>query len=199
MLRGRPREFDREKALTDAMLLFWRKGFHATSLRDLGDALDIRMPSLYAAFGSKEALYVEAVGLYMQVTRNLLWQHLKSGERAHEAIRQLLLATANELTNRDAHPGGCMVTFATTDEDMPADVIAAIQQARQDWLDAIRERLDAAVAEGELPPSADVNALSRFYFSIVQSTGIQAHDGVSYAELASVIEIAMSAWPGHVS
>jgi AcrR family transcriptional regulator len=195
MLRGRPREFDREKALTEAMLLFWRKGFHATSLRDLGDALNIRMPSLYAAFGSKEALYVEAVDLYMRATRTLLWQHLENGQRAREAIRELLVATAGELTNREAHPGGCMVTFATTDEDMPTDVIAAILDARQDWLDIIRERLEAAVTEGELPGSTDVNALSRFYFSMVQSIGIQAHDGVPYAELVTIVDIAMSAWP----
>lgn len=195
MLRGRPREFDREKALTAAMLLFWRKGFHATSLRDLGEALDIRMPSLYAAFGSKEALYVEAVDLYMRVTRDLLWKNLKRGESAHAEIRELLLATARELTSEEVHPCGCMVTFATTDEDMPADVITAIRSGRQDWLDIIRERLEAAVTDGELPASTDVNSLSRFYFSMVQSMGIQAHDGVSYAELTAVIDIAMSAWP----
>ncbi|WP_181969719.1 TetR/AcrR family transcriptional regulator [Paraburkholderia sp. DHOC27] len=182
--------------MTEAMLLFWRKGFHATSLRDLGEALDIRMPSLYAAFGSKEALYVEAVDLYMRVTRTLLWQHLENGEPARAAIRALLLATAKELTNDEAHPGGCMVTFATTDEDMPADVVTAIRQAREAWLDIIRERLQVAMKEGELPDSTDVNGLSRFYFSMVQSIGIQAHDGVPYPELETIVDIAMSAWPG---
>jgi hypothetical protein len=78
---------------------------------------------------------------------------------------------------------------------MPTDVIAAILDARQDWLDIIRERLEAAVTEGELPGSTDVNALSRFYFSMVQSIGIQAHDGVPYAELVTIVDIAMSAWP----
>jgi len=195
MLRGRPREFDREKALTDAMLLLWRKGFHATSLRDLADELGIRMPSLYAAFGSKEALYVEAVGLYMRITRDLLWAHLNGLLPAREAIREMLLATAKELTNREAHPGGCMVTFAATDEDMPAAVVEAIRNARRDWLDIIRVRLEAAVTEGELPSSIDVNSLSRFYMAIVQSIAIQSHDGVPLTELRNIVDIAMSAWP----
>lgn len=195
MLRGRPRGFDREKALTDAMLLFWRKGFHATSLRDLGDAMGVGMPSLYGAFGSKEALYVEAVDLYMQATRSLLWRHLEGDLPAREAIRELLLATAKELTNQEAHPAGCMVTFATIDEDMPEDVVAAIRNARRDWLKIIRERLESAVTDGELPGSTDVKSLSRFYAAIVQSIGIQSHDGAPYAELKKIVEVAMTAWP----
>ena len=61
---GRPRAFDRDKALQDAMLLFWRRGYLATSMNDLCEAMHIRSPSLYAAFGSKEDLYLEAVKLY---------------------------------------------------------------------------------------------------------------------------------------
>ncbi|MEI6002285.1 TetR/AcrR family transcriptional regulator [Paraburkholderia bengalensis] len=194
MLRGRPREFDREQALLDAMLLFWRKGFHATSLRDLGDVLGIRMPSLYAAFGSKEELYVEAVDLYMQLTRTL-WRHLQEAPSAREGVRELLLATAGELTNREAHPIGCMVTFATIDEDMPAVVAAAIRNARCAWLNAIRERLEIAVTEGELHDLAEASRLSHFYAAIVQSMGIQAHDGAPFAELKDIIDLAMVAWP----
>jgi AcrR family transcriptional regulator len=192
---GRPREFDREKALSDAMLLFWRKGFHATSLRDLGDALGIRMPSLYAAFGSKEALYAEAVGQYMRQTQTLLWQQMEDVPSSKEAIRRLLLATAGEVTNLDVHPIGCMVSFATVDEDMPTNVVAAIRNARSDWKNVIRERLAIAVANGELADSIDLDSLSRFYAGVVQSLGIQAHDGALYPELEKVVEHAMAAWP----
>jgi AcrR family transcriptional regulator len=195
MLRGRPREFDRDKALTEAMMLFWRKGFHSTSLRDLGDALGIRMPSLYAAFGSKEALYVEAVDQYMELTRTLLWTHLTGDLPAREAIRELLLATAREVTNCEIHPVGCMVSFVTIDEDMPANVVATIRNARNDWQTIIRERLETAIADGELAASADPDSLSRFYVGIVQSIGLQAHDGAPYALLEKMVDIAMAAWP----
>jgi AcrR family transcriptional regulator len=195
MLRGRPREFDRGKALMEAMLLFWRKGFHATSLRDLGDALDIRMPSLYAAFGSKEALYVEAVDQYMGLTRTLLWKYLSCDLPAREAIKALLLATAREVTNCDIHPVGCMVSFVTIDEDMPATVVATIRNARNDWHEIVRKRLEKAIADGELVASSDPDTLSRFYVGIVQSIGIQAHDGAPYEQLEKLIEVSMSAWP----
>lgn len=195
MLRGRPREFDREKALTDAMLLFWRKGFHATSLRDLGEELNIRMPSLYAAFGSKEALYAEAVEQYMELTRVLLWKYLKADLPAREAIHGLLLATGKEITNCGSHPAGCMISFAAVDEDMPEVVVATIRNARRDWFEAVRERLEAAVADGELPKKTDVSSLSRFFVGVVQSLGIQAHDGVLEVDLEKVVEIAMNAWP----
>jgi AcrR family transcriptional regulator len=192
--RGRPREFDREKALTDAMMVFWRKGFHATSLRDLSEALGIRMPSLYAAFGSKESLYVEAIDLYMKASETLLWQKME-GLPARAAIETLLRATARELSGSASHPSSCMVTSTLIDEDMPAPVASAIRQARREWLDVIRTRLQSAVLEGDLPASADVDSLTRFYNAIIQSIGIQAHDGASCAQLDGMINIAMAAWP----
>ena len=63
---GRPEGFDRDAALEAAMVLFWRKGFAATSMNDLCDAMGVRSPSLYAAFGSKEALYLEAIEHYVR-------------------------------------------------------------------------------------------------------------------------------------
>ena len=195
MARGRPREFDREKALTAAMLLFWRKGYHATSQRDLAEALGIAMPSLYAAFGSKESLYVEAVDLYMQVSRDLLWRHLEESGTARDAIRELLLSTARELTDCHAHPVGCMVTLANVDEDMPPAVATAIRKARCDWLDVVLERLKSAVDDGELPSSTDVNSLSRLYVAIIQGIAVQAHDGADLVELKTVVDLAMTAWP----
>src|SRR6202044_797387 len=74
---GRPREFDREAALHAAMLVFWRKGFAATSMNDLCDAMDIRSPSLYAAFGSKEALYLEAMEHYVHTVGPTIWATLR--------------------------------------------------------------------------------------------------------------------------
>ncbi len=194
MARGRPREFDREKALADAMLLFWRNGFHATSLRDLSEALGIGMPSVYAAFGSKENLYVEAVGLYMKASQTLIWQKMEDLP-ARVAIEILLRTTAQELANSANHPVGCMVTLALVDEQMPKPVAEAIRQARSDWLEVIRMRLQRAVVEGELPPSTDVGSLSRFYTAIIHSIGVQSHDGASCAELDGMIGFAMSAWP----
>lgn len=195
MTRGRPRAFDRETALAGAMLVFWRKGFHATSLRDLSEALGIGMPSLYSAFGNKEALYVEAVALYMKITETQLWTKM-DGLPARDGISAAIRATAHELASDANHPIGCMVTLALVDEDMPPPVAEAIRKARRDWLEVFRARLERAVAEGELAAGTDLASFSRFFAAMIQSVGVQAHDGASSAELDGMIDVAMAAWPG---
>jgi len=195
MPAGRPREFDREKALQSAMLLFWRKGFYATSIYDLCKAIGVNTPSLYAAFGNKESIYTEAVALYMKVTEDLLWGYLENGSNAREGMRDLLMATAKELTTAKAHPTGCFVTLATIDEDMPPSVSKVILEARRGWLETIRKHIRKAVKAGELPSSIDVNGMSRSFQAIVQSIGIQSHDGASRADMESMVEAAMAIWP----
>lgn len=192
---GRPREFDRDKALEDAMLLFWRKGYHSTSLRDVAEALGVQMPSIYAAFGSKDRLYAEAMDLYMKVSQSLLWGYLERAQSARSGLRDLLIATAKELTNKRTHPNGCLVTLATVDEDMPKAAVEAIHTARKKWLDVIRAQIDRAIKSGELPASADSKTMSRFFTGIVQTIGIQARDGAKASELVAMVDIAMAAWP----
>src|SRR6202142_4002425 len=106
---GRPREFDREAALAAAMLLFWRKGFAATSMNDLCDAMGIRSPSLYAAFGSKEALYLEALEHYVRTVGPPLWDRLAGGATARASVGNLLLAATEILPESLTSPSGCMV------------------------------------------------------------------------------------------
>ena len=84
---GRPREFDRDAALEAAMLLFWRKGFEAASMNDLCDAMGVRSPSLYAAFGSKEALYLEAIEHYVRTTDPRSGTSLRKERRRAPALR----------------------------------------------------------------------------------------------------------------
>jgi AcrR family transcriptional regulator len=195
MPRGRPREFDRDKALQDAMLVFWRKGFHPTSIADLCEAIGVNTPSLYAAFGSKESLYAEAVKLYMKATESLFWSYLDAGRTARMGMRDLLRATAKEMSSSESHPIGCFVTLALVDEDMPPSVSKVIRQSRHDWLEIIRRHIEKAIAKGELPASTDVDSLSRFFQAIVQSIGIQSHDGATRADLEGMIETAMTIWP----
>jgi hypothetical protein len=74
--------------------------------------------------------------------------------------------------------------------------VRVVKKVRLEVLDLLRARLETAVAEGELPASADIDGLSRFYLGVFQGMAIQARDGATKAELKGVVEAAMAAWPG---
>lgn len=194
---GRPREFDRDAALEAAMLLFWRKGFAATSMTDLCDVMGIRSPSLYAAFGSKEALYLEAVERYVQTVGRRVWNKLAEGETARASVERLLLGGTESLLGSGATPAGCMAMLAAVSDEWPATIADVVKKVRLEMQRMLRARLERAVDQGELPASTDIDRLSRLYLAVFQGMAIQARDGATQAELRGVAEAAMAAWPSH--
>ena len=192
---GRPREFDRGAALEAAMLLFWRKGF-AASMNDLCDAMDVRSPSLYAAFGGKEALYLEAIQHYVRTVGPPVWDRLAEGATARAGVENLLLAATESLPESATIPAGCMATLAAVSDEWPAGIADVVRKIRVEMLGRLRSRLQAAVANGELPTTTNIDALSRFHLSVYQGMAVQACDGAATAELRGVVAAAMAAWPG---
>ena len=192
---GRPREFDRDHALQAAMLVFWSKGYSATSMNDLCDAMGIRSPSLYAAFRSKEALYLETID-YNAKTVGLpsIWAHLTAGPSARVCIENVLLAAADNLAANDVTPAGCMPTLALG-EACPGAISDTVKSVRRMLLDMLRLRLQEAVRSGELTSTIDLDSLSRFYLGVYQGISAQARDGASSSALRGVATTAMAAWP----
>jgi AcrR family transcriptional regulator len=195
-ITGRPRGFDRDAALEAAMLLFWRKGFAATSMNDLCDAMGIRSPSLYAAFGSKESLYLEAIEHYVQTIGPPVWDKLLEATTARASVENVLLAGTESLPKSRGTPGGCMAMLAAVGDEWPTAIARVVKKVRLEVLSSLRLRLENAVANGELPASTDIDGLSRFYLSVFQGMAIQARDGATQAELRTVAAAAMAAWPG---
>jgi AcrR family transcriptional regulator len=192
---GRPREFDRAQALEAAMLLFWRKGFAAASMNDLCDAMGVRSPSLYAAFGRKEALYLEAVEHYVRTVGSPVWDRLAEGATARAGVENLLLTASETLPKSGTIPAGCMATLAAVSDEWPTGIADVVRKIRVEMLGMLRSRLEAGVANGELPTTTDIDGLSRFYLSVYQGMAVQARDGAAPAELKAIARAAMSAWP----
>jgi AcrR family transcriptional regulator len=195
-LIGRPRAFDRDEALKAAMVLFWRKGFEATSMTDLCGAMGVRSPSLYAAFGSKEALYLEALERYVELIGPPVWGKLAEGPTARASVEKLLLAATEILPESPASPAGCMAALGAVCDEWPAGIADAVRKIRLDMLGMLRSRLEAGAAKNELPTTTDIEVLSRFYLGVYQGMSIQARDGAGAAELRGVVATAMAAWPG---
>ncbi|WP_249127601.1 TetR/AcrR family transcriptional regulator [Bradyrhizobium lablabi] len=177
------------------MLLFWRKGFATASMHDLCEAMGIGSPSLYAAFGSKEALYLEAIEHYVRTQGPRVWDRLAEGATARAGVENMLLAGAGFLPKSRATPAGCMVLLGAVGDEWPAAVARVARKVRLELLGKLRARLRAAVAKGELPDSTDTEGLSRLYFGVLEGMATQAQDGATSAELKGVAAAAMAAWP----
>src|SRR5262245_43867420 len=161
--RGRPRAFDREQALENAMQVFWRQGYEATSLTDLTTAMGINPPSLYAAFGDKERLFLEAVDRYETCHRGSAADGRAFGEEptARAAIERVLRDAVNELA-RPGQPRGCMLMMAATNCSVES-IRTALAERRAESKALIRKRIAKGVAAGELAAGTDANALAEFY------------------------------------
>lgn len=198
--RGRPRAFDREVALATAMRIFWEKGYEATSISDLTEALGIGATSLYAAFGSKDALYTEALRHYGETNADLVWGRFSAAPTAREAISAFLEDSAAALTGAVADiPRGCMVTLASVGSEGHDQLGELMRDSRAQTLRNLTARLRRAVDEGEIPVSTDLNALGRFAQTVQAGMSILARDGVSTAELKDVARLAMVEWDARVS
>ncbi|NEJ23522.1 TetR family transcriptional regulator [Rhizobium leguminosarum] len=193
--RGRPRAFDREAALAQATRLFWIKGFEATSISDLTEAMGIGSPSLYAAFGSKEALYAEALRHYRDNNEALVWAGFFSAGTARDAVRSFLMDSAAALTGCVVDiPRGCMVALSSVGSEGHVELGELVRAARAVTLDRLKARLNQAISEGEIPVSTDVHALARFVQTVQNGMSIPARDGATRGELEAVAELAMLGW-----
>jgi len=177
------------------MLLFWRKGYAAASMNDLCEAMGVRSPSLYAAFESKEALYLAAIEHYVRTQAPPVWDRLGEGATGRAGVENFLFAAAEILPKSRSAPAGCMVVLGAVSDEWPAPIARAIRKIRLEMLGNLRARIEAAIASGELPAATDIDALSRFYLSVYEGMAIQAKDGATTDELKGAARAAMTAWP----
>ncbi|MBP1884183.1 AcrR family transcriptional regulator [Ensifer mexicanus] len=181
--------------MAQATRLFWLKGFEATSMVDLTEAMGIGSPSLYAAFGSKEALYAEALEFYHQSNEALVWAGFFSAATAREAVASLLMDSAAALTGCVADlPLGCMVTLSSVGSEGHAQLGERVRTARAATLERLEARFGRAIEDGEVPAATDIHALARFVQTIQFGMSILARDGVGRAELEVVAQVALTCW-----
>ncbi|KGM32909.1 TetR/AcrR family transcriptional regulator [Inquilinus limosus] len=192
--RGRPRSFDRAAALRRAMEMFWARGYDGASMTDLTAAMGINSPSLYAAFGCKEALFREALELYEAGEGGTASRTMQQAPTARAGIEAMLRENAAGYTAPD-RPPGCMIVLAS------AVGIPASPEVREYLLDSsrrsvanVKARLDRGVAEGDVPKGADTQAIATYYVTVLNGLTIQARNGAGCADLQAVVDSAMAGW-----
>jgi len=193
-MAGRPREFDRDKALAKARDAFWARGYEGVSMADLVSALGLASARIYAAFGSKEDLFREAIALYDAHEGGFATRALEEEPTARQAIERIL-KEAIETYTRPGQPQGCMVVSAATntaaENDGVRTLLAGYRRRRTASLVA---RLEKAIEDGELPADADAQVLGDYYATVLHGLSVQARDGVPKKRLLAIIPVASAAF-----
>ena len=159
--------------------------------------MGLSKPSLYAAFGDKEALYLKTLERYVA---RLVERHAAAldGEAdGRRAVTGFLRSLAVMLAD-PALPGGCFIINGSADcggSTIPASVEHALREALQGSEMMVRERLQRARCDGHLAPAADPEALAAMFGSIIAGLAVMAKSGASLAKLNTIIEAAMAVWP----
>ncbi|MGF6097646.1 TetR/AcrR family transcriptional regulator [Pseudomonas sp. 18175] len=207
---GRPRNFDRDHAVDQALHLFWQHGYDATSLAQLKAGLGggISAPSFYAAFGSKEALFDECVQRYLatyaQVTECLWDETLPPRQAIETALRQ-----SARMQCEDGHPKGCMVALGVMSAPSPenARVADALNQSRSRTRAGIVACVERAVRDGQLPNTMEATVMATVFDGFLQGVSILARDHVPHAVIDGAITQLLLTWdaaasiitPGHAA
>jgi AcrR family transcriptional regulator len=193
--RGRPRHFDREQVLAQAMHVFWVSGFQGSSIHELSQSMGLAPASLYAAFGSKEALFEEAVALYLATEAEKSWQAFEQAPRLREGVRALLVETVNVLTHTE-RPRGCLLVLGDKGMSPSPDSVRHVMRQQRDLKrEQLLARLQRALTEGEIIDSTDVDALAASVFIFMSGLSIETADGAPETRLLSAISEFMSRWP----
>lgn len=182
------------------MEVFWTRGYEGATLLDLQEAMGgITPTSLYAAFGSKEKLFREAVELHASTVGAPLLAALAGGDTARVAIEGTLRASVDAVC-QPGKPRGCLVVLGaincTQGSRKVQDYLQTMRQLRPKF---IKQRLERGVVDGDLPKGTNVDQMASFYTMVLNGLSIQSRDGASHEELLASVDGAMAAWDHLVS
>jgi AcrR family transcriptional regulator len=188
---GRPRSFDKEEALKKAMHVFWEKGYEGTSMADLIESIGMKAPSLYAAFGNKDAIFKEVVQKYLPIVVNGQLATLNNTSDIVEAVQKTLKECVRLFTSPD-NPHTCLImTAAINASPEHQDHVVSLRAMREDYRNAWVKRFEIAEKERQLTGQLSPQQLADFYVTLIQGMSLRAKDGANNEDLTRIAEIAL--------
>jgi TetR/AcrR family transcriptional repressor of nem operon len=189
---ARTRQFDERQALVSAMLVFWEKGYEATSIQDLEQAMGLNRTSIYNAFGNKRAIFNRVMTCYKESVMSSLLAELDSTPNVREGVRRMLNAALNIHFDED-NPGGCLVVLSVLEsEQHDAESRAAMQQTFQDLKSALQDRLSRAKKAGELSKNLNVGSTATTISTTMAGMMVMGKANFSKAALKKTINQVVS-------
>jgi AcrR family transcriptional regulator len=189
--RGRPRAYDPDEALAKAMGAFWDGGYAGTSLDEISAATGMNRPSLYAAFGDKQAIYLKAIERYR--AGPAVGEALAGGRTLREALRRVYKAALSIYLAGDQGARGCFVIGTAATEAVTNPLVREqLAGVLHDVDEAFEKRIKRAKDEGELPADADPKALAAIASATMHSLAIRARAGEKRRTLEAIAEAGVS-------
>ena len=184
-----------DAALDAAIQVFWRQGYEGTTLDDLTTAMTISRPSLYAAFGGKEATFKAAVTRYAQV--DMLYVETALAQPTALAVATTYLhGNVRTITNPDRPPGCLTVQGGVSGSRADQPIVDFLNTVRVDVQTRLTTRFERAIADGDLPATEDPADLARYLLTVSSGQAIQAGAGATRTQLSRVAERALAAFRG---
>lgn len=191
---GRPPQFDRDAVVLEAARLFWRRGYSGTSTRALSTALSLSTSSIYAAFGSKAALFEEAVRTYAERYRTIYRQACSQPDFA-DTLEVLFRRSVEEFTEpRSGHPGCLASSAAMTDMPGTLDARAYVTDLQASNQRLLQERIERAQADGQLPNDLDPATIAATLQTVWHGLSAQSNQGLGRRDLLLIAELLVAPW-----
>ncbi|MGL4744251.1 MAG: TetR/AcrR family transcriptional regulator [Dermatophilaceae bacterium] len=188
---ARPRSFDTDRAVEQAMDLFWRQGYEATSLTELLDELELGRGSLYQAFGSKDELYHLALQAYCARHASGLVEILENADDVRAALRDLLRTLA--AADRADPERGCLLVNAATERADHQPTVEVVRATMRRVESAMAGALERAQARGDLGPEKDPRALAGFLTTFIQGLRVMGKARAGRRVVDNAIDVALGA------
>lgn len=186
--RGRPRAYDPEVALAKVTETFWDQGYAGASLDDLSAAAGMNRPSLYGAFGDKQALFKTALDGYMDESRGAMIQAFRAGGTTREALARVYRAALGRYLSGDVGGRGCFLLTAglgqaVMDQEVRQTVADGLHELDQGFI----RLLERGQKYGDLPPDLDAKTLGKTASLLMNALSVRARAGETIEELEATI------------
>jgi TetR/AcrR family transcriptional repressor of nem operon len=189
---ARPREFDEVTALEAAMACFWRRGYEATSMRDLASSMGISGPSLYNAFGDKRALFVSALERYLDHSPRARIKRLEASLPPKQAVHRFIEEVIERSLN-DRERRGCFLINSALEVAPHDRELGALIADRLGEIEAFfRRSIKAAQAEGAAPPHLIAKDLARLLLGVLLGIRVLARAKPERALLEGIARPALA-------
>ena len=191
MAGGRQREFNKEEALKEAMHVFWKKGYVGASLADLTCGMGINKPSMYAAFGNKEQLFIQATEYYLNYHASVHFEHLQAPDLSlQDRLKGFMLSTVAGQCDLNS-PKGCYISLCVSEaasESIPGAAEEAIAKAKNSSEMQLTEFFAEEQQKGHLSADTDCTHLALLIMTVLHGTAALARGGKTLQELQPLID-----------